>query len=238
MATILDLVTESYSLLNHPGEGQSLPATDSANALNILNRLLESLNLRRLIPYYVQRETFSLVSGTQSYTIGTSGTFNTTRPNRILHMTLNSGDNDYPMYQLDYAQWMDIFNKTNQSNIPRWFYYEKAYPLATINIYYEPSDSSSTITIASEKTFGDYALTDTVALPPGYERMIVYNVAKELLPKFPVQAQAPFILKEASSSIDDIERLNMENIMTEMEIDYTMVSGYNSDGRSYFWNGN
>lgn len=237
MATALDLITESYDLLNHPGDGQDLSAKDAQNALEVLNRLLDSLTLRRLIPYYVQQETFNLVDGTNSYTIGSGGDFNTTRPNRILHATLNSGGNNYSMEQINYDQWMDVFTKGNKSSLPYWFYYEKNNPLAKIYIYETPNNSSSTITIASEKTFGNYALTDTVSLPPGYDRMIIYNLAKELYPKFPTETEYGVIDLRAKESISDIKSANYKDVMNQSRIDYNMIYGYNSD-RRFFWNGN
>lgn len=238
MATVLDLINESYRVLNVIGLDDQSTSSQSTNAFNVLNRLLESLNLKKLFPYFNQQEVFSLTAAQQTYTIGSGGDFNTTRPKRILKMTVNAGDNNYPMQQLDYQEWLNIYNLTSTSEIPHYFYYESDYPLGKLYIYYKPSSSSNTVTIASEKEVSAFALkTSTVSLPPGYERFLVYGLAKELLVKHPSEAAAPLIMQYYEEAKRDIERLNVKNIMGKMSVDYNMILGTDNN-REYFWNGN
>ena len=232
MATINDLIKASYRKLNVIGVSEELSSDQLSEGLDIVNRMVDVWNTEKLVPYYVVREDFTLVSGTQSYTIGSGGVFNTTRPIEILNATITESGSTYPMKIISYGEWMDIFTKADSSNIPSWLYYETNHPLGTIYLYGKPS-AANTLTIASYKQIGDFSLGDSISLPSGFEKAIVDNLAVELLPLYPSESLFPLLDRQAKSSIDQIRRVNVQNLMTPMEIDYRAFAGNQS--RGYFW---
>jgi len=233
MTTVNDLVTEAYRDINVIGEVEALTGAQLSQGIKILNRLIDGYNTERLLPLYVQQETFPLVVDQQTYTIGAGGDFNTTRPTGILKATITSSNSNYPMEQYTYDDWMNIFTLGNTSEIPSYFYYEPAYPLGKIYIYYLPS-ATNTINIASEKQLGGYVIDEVLSLAPGYERLFVLNLAKELLLRYPSESMAPLVMKQAEDALNDVRRRNMKNLMVEAELDSRAYGSQND--RGYFWN--
>lgn len=229
MTTINDVVREGYRALNVVGETASLKPGQLANGISLLNRLIDGWNVEKLLPVTNQFETFSLVVSQQSYTIGSGGNFNTTRPLEILKATIDVSNSTYPMEPYTAWDWMDIFNKTNESNIPRIYYYEPAYPLGKIYLHYVPS-ATNTINLLSKKQLGQYVIDDTISLAPGYERMFIYNLAQELLLTYPSESLGPMIIKIASDSIEDVRRGNTKNILREADLDIHAYSGNKNRG--------
>ena len=74
------------------------------------------------------------------------------------------------------------------------------------------------------------ALTSTVALPPGYRRMIITNLALELAPAFDKQP-SPATIAAASDSIAAVKRGNKR--LMDLSIDQgALVQGRN---RQYWY---
>jgi hypothetical protein len=114
MTTASDIVSRSLRLIGVLGQGRrTLTANELADGIDALNSMLESFSLERLMVYQILEENFSLVIGTGSYTIGTGGTFNTTRPVKIENAFLrDSSNNDYSLALIDNAQYDSIPLKT------------------------------------------------------------------------------------------------------------------------------
>lgn len=234
MTTVNDLVRDAYRALNVVGAKEALKGNQLESGIKLLNRMVDRFNTKNLLPLYVQQETFSLVVDKQIYTIGVGGDFNTVRPTSILKATITQNNSNYPMIKYTYDDWMNIFTLTNTSDIPRYFYYEPAYPLGRIHLYYSPS-ATNTINIASEKQQGSYVIDDVLSLSPGYESMFIYNLAKELLLFFPSESTGPLVIKLAAESLKDVEQENVKNIMVESEID-SRAFGSGGEAGGYFWN--
>ncbi|KKL64313.1 hypothetical protein LCGC14_2166320, partial [marine sediment metagenome] len=79
MATAGNIVDGAFKLC-----GVLVPtSTERTSALTTLNDLLALWSAERLLVYFVVEEPFTLVVGTNVYTIGSAGTFNTVRPAKI-----------------------------------------------------------------------------------------------------------------------------------------------------------
>lgn len=160
--------------------GLSSPTTTELDdGLEEVNNMLSIWGLDYLFPY-VTRESFTLTIGTDTYTIGSAGNFNTVRPIQIsnvyLRDTSGSDDIDYPIDILSKEEYGDISLK-GQSNRPTKLYYIPEYPLAKIIFNYAP-DKAYTILFEFVKNFVEGASTaTTVPLPNEYKAPIVYNLA-------------------------------------------------------------
>lgn len=226
MATINDLIKKSYRLLNVIAAGEDLESEQLDEGLEFCNRMIGTWNTNGLNSYYVVREDLTLVANQQSYTIGSSGDLNTTRPQEIFHATLTENGNTWPVEIMNTAQWMDIITKGDTSSIPYWIYYESNYPLGTIYIYPKPS-AANTLNISSWKQIGDFSLGDSISLPDGYERAIIANLAKELWPMYPSESVFGVINDMAKSTLSALKRINSKNIIKEMTGDLDSGSNYN-----------
>lgn len=179
------------------------PSADEANdALDTLNGLISSWNNDSLNTYTRTLEGFALTSAS-SYTIGTGGNFNTTRPLTIVDAFLRNGTVDYPIGIID-DETFDSITFKGLTGIPQFINYTNSYPLGTIRIY--PIGSSAyTLYLSSEKPVVSTLTLDTVlSLPDGWERALIYNLALELAPEYN-QRLDPYIIKIAADSLGAIK---------------------------------
>lgn len=232
--TINDVVKKAYRKLNTIGVGSALPSELLTEGISDINDLIDSLNADRLLPFYVKQEPFTLISGQRVYTIGSGGDFDTTRPIRVLKSTITKDNLDYQMRMIMYDEWMDIWNKTDESQIPRWLYYESSYPLGKIYLNYTPSEAN-TLNIATENQMGEFTIDDTFSLPPSYRLALIDLLADYMLPRFPSVANGPKIQYQAEISMKRLRDVNAQNLMVEAEIDPFLLN--NDRNRELFWDG-
>jgi hypothetical protein len=182
-----ELVTAALRLLGVVAPGESLAASEATDGLSSINRMLSSWSTEGLLIYAVTREEFSLVAGTQSYTMGTGATFSTTRPvkiNRAMIEVQSSPTVEYELRILTPEEWAFIPAKDQSSDIPTSLYPEGTYPNETLNLYPKPS-AAHKLVLYSQKPLTQISTLDTsISLPPGYEEALVYNGAIRLAPEY------------------------------------------------------
>jgi hypothetical protein len=156
--------------------GGSLTVADLAWGLSKLNRLLKSVSVIGVPLHLRVTDSFSLVSGTASYTIGSGATINTARPIEIEQAYIRVDNVDYPVHVRPMAEYHSIATK-NVEDRPRELYYDPTYPNGTIYLYYTPSDTD-TMYLVSKKPLTTYASAATeVVLPGEYEDAVVLRLA-------------------------------------------------------------
>jgi hypothetical protein len=159
------------------------PSADEANdALDALNAMLSSWSNDAMLIYARTLENFPLVAGTATYTIGSSQTFNTTRPIFIVDSFVRSGSVDYDLTTITDERYNAIELKTVQG-IPEFINYTNGYPAGTIKLYPVPA-SNYTLYLNTEKELTSFTLDATVSLPPGWEQALIYNLAVLLAPEY------------------------------------------------------
>ena len=209
MTTASDIVSRSLRLIGVLGQGRrTLTANELSDGLDALNSMLESFSLERLMVYQILEESFPLVIGTGSYSIGVGGTFNTTRPVKVENAFLrDTSNNDYPLALIDNSQYDSIPLKTVRSR-PIWLFYDTQDPLAYVRLMYPPA-YADTLYLNSWKQLQQFSSGSTVlALPPGYKRMIEYNLAVELQAEYPGSKLSPVVTTIASQSKANLKRIN------------------------------
>lgn len=207
--TIDDLIREAYRSLNIIGERGSLTYEQLTQGLRFVNRLLDAWNTRFGLPPTISQDSFSTVAGQQSYTIGSGGNVNTTRPQRIINATITDGDLTYSVDQINYHEWMNIYDKTDTSDVPSKFYYDPNVPLGIIYLWPKPS-KIVTFNYSQERNYSAYSLGDSVNFTPGIERALVCNLAKELLSMYPSDAIGALIIQNAKESLDDLKKYHIK----------------------------
>jgi hypothetical protein len=189
--------------------GIRLPtSTNLSDGLTVLNRMLASWSAERLLVPYVTDESFTLTAGTAVYTIGSSGTFNTTRPIRIVdgyvRDTANVDTPVDPTMSLD--EWARIADKATRGR-PERLYYAPEYPLGKIHLDLPP-DLAYTLRLWSWKPLSSIATLDTtVSLPGEYEELIVLSLAVKLAPGHNVALDAT-VIQQAAGAHATLRTLN------------------------------
>lgn len=198
MTTALTIITKAMQKAGILTKAE-VPASDEASdGLDALNDLLGSFSNDSMLITSRVTELFNLSSGIGNYTIGAGQAFNTIRPIKIIEAHINSGIISYEsMYLCPDEVYQGLDLKTLQS-IPDTLNYTNAYPYGVINLYPYPSEGY-VLSITSEKELTQFTLNQTVNLPAGWNRMLIYNLAVELAPEYG-QKVDPLILKIANDS--------------------------------------
>jgi len=217
MATIRDLIAGSLRLIEEIGAGETPSGESSADGLTALNAMISSWSIQGDLIYTETTETFTLTGNDGSYTLGPSGDFVTTRPIRIVSATINDGANDYELTVYGIDQYASISDKTT-AGVPDSIYYDGNFPNITMKLYPVP-DSAYTLTLYTEKPLTEYSsISDTLTVPPGWERGLRYNLAMEIAPEYGKQAPAT-VMKIAIESKNAIRNQNNRSDNEKLRVD-------------------
>lgn len=192
--TALNIITRAMRKAGILSNVES-PTSDEANdALDTMNDIIASLSNDGLLVYAHTTESFSITGGTGSYTIGSGGDFNTSRPLSILSAYCrDSSGTDSTVGQIGQAEYAKLATKTTQGR-PKYFYYDNDYSLGTLNLYPVP-DTSYTFYITSEKPITSFSsLTTSFDMPPGWALLLTDALAISLAPEYGVQTPQETIL--------------------------------------------
>lgn len=203
------IVTTALRKLGVLSAGQSATSDDLTDGLASLNSMIESWSIDSLnVPF--QTQVSHTLDGSQSYTIGSGGDINTTRPTFIASAFVKVSNINYPMTIIrDRSTWSGIYDR-RITGIPEFIYYDAAYPLGTIEVWYV-GDSTHTLYLNTRGQLEQFADTTTnIDLAPGYERALAFNLAIEIAPDYETEP-SQLILKTAQESLTSIKRLNREN---------------------------
>lgn len=208
--TAMDVITTALKLVGEVGAGETVSSDDANDCLTSLNDMLDSWWNDRLSVHQIKKEYFTLTSLDGEYTIGENGDFNTTRPVKIIDaFTRTSEGIDYPLTILeDVKAYNRLSSKSVTSDISYYMHYEDAYPLGKIFLYPIPTQANTLYLFSWKQLRAFNSLTDQVLLPPGYDRAIKYNLAREINPLFggAMTQDAREIAIEALSKIKSVNR--------------------------------
>jgi hypothetical protein len=180
--TVEDWIKASLRKLAVYPSGESPTPEELKDGLMAAQSMLRSWAALGILAFASTNEDFALVSGTQSYTWGVGGTFNSARPNSILNATL---DTTKPISVFAYGDKYSLV--TEESGQPTMLFYNPAYPFATV-LFDKNPDSGYILNIESLKPFTETSsfdsLTSTVQFPSVYEEAFIYNLSLRLAPEF------------------------------------------------------
>jgi hypothetical protein len=208
--TVLDLVKSSLRLIGQLGPGRGAGASELADALLVLNSMIEAWNTERLNVFTIARDVYTVTAGRQVNTIGVGGNFNAPRPTRIesAGILYSAGAAlESPLRLLDSDEWARVPIKSITSALPGSLYNDGAYPLANLYLFPVPSIGLQ-IALYTWRALGGFGSTaENVTFPPGYADAIRYNLACRLAPEWgrPIR---PDVLELAQRSLASIKRLN------------------------------
>ncbi len=132
------------------------------------------------------------------------------RPQRIESAyTRDSGNNDVIIGMVDNDQWSRIYKKDIQSQYPLFLYYRADFPRGQINLCPKPG-SGLTLYLESWDQLTRFTTLDTEAsFPPGYDEMLIYNLARRWAPSFG-RTLDPEIRQTAIDTMAAIKTTNLD----------------------------
>lgn len=225
MATVRDLIKGSMRLIGAIATGETPSAEELQDALTVLNSMVDSWSLERLNIYAIAREEFTLIPGQQSYTMGPSGNFNTTRPLKIEKALLQDQSSnpklELPIQILNLDEWASIAVKGTQSSIPTKLMSEGTDPLETVNVWPTPNTANKLVLYTWKPLTSFADLNTNIALPPGYFRALRYNLAVELCPEYGKSASTEIV----AGALESKANIKRKNIRPEyLKCDPALVS--------------
>ena len=178
-------------------------ADEVADALDTLNDLFGALANKTLMKYVRSVENFPLQGGVATYTIGTGGDFNTTRPINIISGYVRIANVDYPIYPLADTQYDQLVQVKSIVSIPQSFVYDNNMPTANFTLYPVPP-AAYQIFLRMEKPFTTLELDTELELPPGWNMYLTYKLAVLIAPEYGVPLP-PTVAEIAREIENDIE---------------------------------
>ncbi|MGH7447900.1 MAG: hypothetical protein ACRELT_10100, partial [Longimicrobiales bacterium] len=202
----------SLRLIGSLGIGRGITSDGSiaGDCLFALNSLLSTWNTERLSIHRIAVDTYTL-TGAASYTLGPGGNFDAPVPVRIESAVLVNGESRTPLELLTRERWMRRH---------AGLYVDPGVVLLTL--YLEPA-ATGQLELHSWEPLEEIAdVDDTLVLPQGYTRALMYNLAIELAPQFPDATLSPLVIEQAKESKAAIQRLNVP--VLELACDDALVS--------------
>jgi hypothetical protein len=192
--------------------GETVDAFLAADSLLVLQQMVSAWNLDRLLVYHLDRVVVAM-STSQTYTVGVGGAINIARPVRLDAVNWRDESQtpalELPLQPLPTQAYEDLRARETAASMPTQFYYDRAYPLATLFLWPRPTETKQLVLFPWKQFDATMGLSETVTFPPGYERMLVYNLALELSAQ-PGARLSPVAVKLAEESKRGIEILNAE----------------------------
>ena len=235
--TTKKLVKAALRKIGALGAGEEVAAAEFADAIDEMNRMLDSWNTERLVVNVINKNEWALSSGTSELTIGPGGNLDQIRPNVIERQGAfirKAGDNNE--YELEiYSQnsWASIVDKTLTGQ-PRLIYYEPSFPLGKLH-FWPVLDQNYNLTLYTWNLLSQVSnVEQTLALPPAYSDAIVNELAARLAPEYG-KATPPEIAIAASMSKANLKRIN--KVTPELRVDEALTSGqgiYDINTGDYF----
>lgn len=201
--TALDLIKGSLRLIGAIETGETPEADESADALVILNQLLESLSLSSQGVFNQPTQTFNLVASQSTYTIGSGGNFNTVAPVTISDAYTIQNGISYPIEIIGQERYDAIGNKAQQSTYPLYLLHQNTAPLGNVILWPVPSATSAlVINVSAQFAQIPILATSITTWPQGAARMIRYLLAIDLAEEYGSPITQSLMMKAAEAKAD------------------------------------
>ena len=183
MPTSLQLISRAMRLVSALGSGETPTADAAGDGLVSLNAMLDQWWIQRLSVYRVQEDSYTWPA-TVSRTIGPAGDFTATNPVRVESAAQTLSSIDYPIRMLTAEQYRAMPDKTTATTLITHLWHEYR-PTASVLYAYPVPSASCTVNLRTWTQLQSFAtLTEAMALPPGYENAIAYNLAVMIAPEY------------------------------------------------------
>lgn len=220
MTTAGDLIQAALRRLGILAAGETYTTDEGADALAVLNGLLNEWRAHRLLVYVQGRHAYTLTANTAAYTIGDDATFDQPRPLWFDAVTyVDSDGNETELEILRTAQEWARLDKTLTSSLPTAVHVGTQMSWTTLTFHPIPTAAVNVAIYSPESNLVSVAATTTaISLPPGWWNALVFNLALELAPLFgkPIDG---FLTKRAADTLATIKRVNVNMDVLEMPAD-------------------
>jgi len=216
--------------------GASPSAQEYADGLEALNDLVKLISAQVPLIYEDTREEIVIASGTQEFTLGSTGDYVTDKPEEVLNATLRANNQTYPLEIVD----NNIFSRLNDLTAvsrPEYLYYRQTYPDSTF--YFDSTtEQEYTLVLTSMKALTQFADgTTDVPLPDIYEPYFKANLTVSLAPEFGAANRVTQIMLIAAEDTKNaITGRSVQSRVSTTEL--ANANGYSNHGYNTSQDGN
>ena len=224
-----DFIKSALRLVGALRSGLNLSNDELNDCKLVLNSMLDSLSIEKtqipatsIITLDQNANQLALKANQQAYKIGNvSGNedFLLPRPSRIervsiLYSASQSTPAELAMDMYDDVQWQGIANKSSPSLLPQVCFVDSSnavFPSMVASFWPVPTQANPVILYLWQllQQFSD--LTTQFLFPPGYAKMLRYNLAVDLAAEFPCDMQKiELVVKIAAQSKAKIAGINVK----------------------------
>ena len=216
--TVQKVINRALRVLKVLGEGETLSAQGSTDALDTLNALIDEWANEKLMVSGATLDQITLTPNVATYTIGATGGTVSNYPITIDEASyIQYGSLSYPLQLLTLEQYNALTLKSLSTLIPDSLWYNPTFPNGTITLYPTPA-AVMTLNLWSWKQIASFtSLTNLIALPPGYENALVYNLAVMQAPEYGVQVTND-IARIAMNSKTKLKRVNFVPVILKSDV--------------------
>lgn len=185
------LIKGAMRAIGASAAGETPESDEFRDCFELLNQLLDSWRLDRLLITHTKATTHTLTAGVSTYTIGPGGTLDQARPQTIDKASAYPDANaarEVPVEILNLDRWMRLSNKTQPGPYPRGLYYDHDYAagLGAISLAPVPDVSGVRLVLFVPTPISTFSTLDTTySVADGVARMLRLNLAVEIAPEFP-----------------------------------------------------
>lgn len=218
--TAREIIVRAYSKIGLVKEGATAASTSQeADGLIALQDMIDSWSCDRELQHATVEGTFNTANGTASYNIKSGGTWNTSTPITIdsAYITVSN-----EAKQVEVKREREFYKTQNRSasGRPTSLYFKRTSDVdGTVYVHPVPTATESLTLVMLKPIVTFTAVTDTFALPKGYRRAMVLNLALDLADDYGVQPSQRLV-DQAALALQRIREINSA-------ID---MAGYTPDG--------
>lgn len=231
MITVKRLIGLALQEIGVIGASEEPTAEDVADALDYLRMMLNAWGVDHMLVPVVTRESFNSL-GQRIFTIGAGGDFDTRRPIAIATISIDDGSGtEHYVDQVSENVLDKMPTKDVVSDFPRYFHYSPDYPLGRIE-FSSVMRPDHTVYIRSSKPLDEsLVLTEEMALPDNYQRLVMLGLAIEIANSFGKAVPAELAAK-FQYSYTTTKRSNAATRVPTLSVDEAMLQTKRYDIKS------
>jgi len=213
--TAQELIDAALRVIGAVDPGETPGTTERNNGLEAMRIMLRQWSAKGLFVFAATEDTHALTAGTESYTIGSGATINTTRPVRIRSAYVAGGGLDRPLDIIGLDEYARLQQKDLGMSYPHKLMYLPGYSVGTIYLY---PPGGGTLHLWSEKPLTDpTTLGGDVTFPGEYDAAIKFGLAVHIAPEYG-GLRDPMVAALAQEAYNDIIRINAALAMEAVDV--------------------
>ena len=219
--TAQTLINAALRAIGVIASGEVATAQELADSLESLKFMLRHWSNIGIRTYFLSQNTLAL-SGATSYTIGSGGNCDTTRPEDIKGGYVKDANGfDSPLTIIDAERYRSLSLKSI-AGTANYLWYNPDFPLGLL--YFWPLGAGTAYLDSLKPLTEPTVLTSSIAFPPAYDEAIKWNLALRLAAEFSKEP-SQLVIALAASALKWIETKNFNNQINAVNLNDELRGG-------------